>query len=46
LKAVLLHNGNTFLSIPLTHAIHKRECTWTFRFRCKKICNEEHRWIL
>jgi hypothetical protein len=27
LKAVLLHNGNTFLSIPLTHAIHKRECT-------------------
>jgi hypothetical protein len=25
LKAVLLHNGNTFPSIPLAHAIHVKE---------------------
>jgi hypothetical protein len=25
LKAVLLHNGNTFLSIPLVHAVHMKE---------------------
>jgi hypothetical protein len=41
LKAVLLHNGNKFPSVPLAHAVHMKE---TFSFCCKKIRCEEYRW--
>jgi DNA gyrase/topoisomerase IV subunit B len=36
LKAVLLHNGNKFHSIPMARAVHVKEMMRTFRFCCKK----------
>jgi hypothetical protein len=44
LKAVLLHNGNTFLSIPLVHAVHVKEMCENHQVLLQKIHNEEHRW--
>jgi len=35
-KAVLLHNGNKFPSIPLAHAIHMKEM-------CKKVKQSHYR---
>jgi len=32
LKAVLLHNGNKFLSIPLVHAVHVKETYENLQF--------------
>jgi len=36
LKAMFLHNGNKFPSIPWAHALHMKKCTRTFRFHCTK----------
>jgi hypothetical protein len=42
LKAVLLHNGNQFPSIPLAHAVHMKETYENLQGLLQKIRYEEH----
>jgi len=45
LKAVLLHNGKKFTSVPLVHAVHMREAYENFQVLLQRIRYEEHRGI-
>jgi hypothetical protein len=44
LKAVLLHNGNQFPSIPLAHAVHLKETCRNLQVLLQNIHTEEHQW--
>jgi hypothetical protein len=44
LKAVLLHSGNKYPSVPLAHAVHIKETYENFLVMLQKIGYEEHRW--
>ena len=44
LKAVLLHNGNTYASIPIAHSTKLKEEYETIKYVLKKIKYEEHNW--
>ena len=44
LKAVLLHNGNTFASIPLAHSIHMKESYENMEILLTKLKYHDHAW--
>ena len=44
LKAVLLHNGNKFPSVPLAHAANMKETYESMKLLLQKIKYEEHKW--
>ena len=44
LKAVLLHNGNRFRSIPVGHSVHLKESHETMKLLLKCLKFEEHQW--
>ena len=44
LKAVLLHNGNTFASIPLAHSIHMKESYENMEIWLSKWKYHDHAW--
>ena len=44
LKAVLLHNGNTFASIPLAHSIHMKESYENMEILFTKLKYHDHAW--
>jgi hypothetical protein len=46
LKAVLLHNGNKFASIPVSHSIHLKETYENLQTVLEKIKYQEHEWSL
>jgi hypothetical protein len=46
LKAVLLHNGNKFASIPVAHSIHLKETYANLQTVLEKIKYHEHEWYL
>ena len=43
LKALLVHNGNKFPSIPMAHAVHMTETYENLQGLLQKIRHEEHR---
>ena len=43
-KAVLLHNGNTFASIPLAHSIHMKESYENMEILLTKLKYHDHAW--
>jgi len=43
-KAVLLHNGNKHLSIPLANAVHMKETYASIQGLLGKKCYENHQW--
>ena len=46
LKAVLLHNGNTFPSLPLAHAVHMKEDYINVKTLLDKLKYSEYKWEL
>ena len=46
LKVVLLHNGNTFPSVPSAHAINTKECYESKNLLLGKIKHDEFKWKL
>jgi hypothetical protein len=46
LKAVSLHNGNKFASIPVAHSIHLKETYENLQTMLEKIKYHEHEWSL
>jgi len=46
LKAVLLHNGNKYSSIPVAHSVHLKKTYKTLQFFLKKIKYEDHQWTM
>ncbi|GBM97385.1 hypothetical protein AVEN_105096-1 [Araneus ventricosus] len=45
IKAVLLHNGNSFESLPLGHSVHLDENYKDLSMILEKINYQEHRWM-
>lgn len=46
LKAVLLHNGNTFASIPVGHSVHMKESYENLEIVLTKIDYSGHGWMI
>lgn len=46
LKAVLLHNGNKYASIPVGHSVHLKECYENLKLVLSKLCYSDHKWTL
>ncbi|GBN00048.1 hypothetical protein AVEN_192954-1 [Araneus ventricosus] len=46
LKTVLLHNGNSFASLPLGHSVHLEENYNDLSMILEKINYHEHRWMV
>lgn len=46
LKAVLLHNGNEYPSIPVAHATNMKECYDAMKLLLDKIDYELHKWFI
>lgn len=46
LKAVLLHNGNTYASVPVGHSVHLKETYDNFASLLDRICYNEHKWLI
>ncbi|GBM76331.1 hypothetical protein AVEN_222248-1 [Araneus ventricosus] len=46
LKAVLLHNGNSFASLPLGHSVHLEEIYNDLSMILEKINYKEYRWMV
>jgi hypothetical protein len=46
LKAVLLHNGNVFPSIPVAHSVQLKENYANVKFLLEKISYNQHQWVL
>ncbi|GBM60143.1 hypothetical protein AVEN_38474-1 [Araneus ventricosus] len=46
LKAVLLHNGNSFASLPLGHSVHLEENYNDLSMILEKINYQEHHWVI
>ena len=46
LKAVLLHNGNKYTSMPVGHSVHLKECYENFELVLNKLCYSDHKWTL
>ncbi|QQP39842.1 Uncharacterized protein FKW44_013692 [Caligus rogercresseyi] len=44
LKAVLLHNGNKYLSIPIPHSVHLKEGYENVKQLLRLVKYEEHDW--
>lgn len=46
LKAVLLHNGNKYASLPVAHSVHLKECYDNLKNVLTKINYEHHGWMV
>ena len=46
MKAVLLHNGNEYLSIPVAHATNMKECYDVIQLLFDKIDYKLHKWFI
>ena len=46
LKAVLLHNGNTYALLPVAHSVHLKECFENLEKLLTNIAYEQHGWML
>ena len=46
LKAVLLHNGNTYASVPVAHSVPLKECYENLEKLLTNIAYEQHGWML
>lgn len=46
LKAVLLHNGNTFASLPMGHSVHMEENYNDLAIILEKIKYQDHQWMV
>ena len=46
LKAVLLHNGNKYASLPVAHSVHLKECYENLDLVLSKIRYKDHDWII
>lgn len=46
LKAVLLHNGNKFASIPIGHSVHMKEDYNDLAIILEKIKYQDHQWMI
>jgi hypothetical protein len=44
LKAVLLHNGNKYPSVPLAHAVNVKESYESMKLLLEKIQYEKYKW--
>ena len=46
LKAILLHNGNTYPSVPLFHAVNMKETYESMKQILEAVSYEEHKWSI
>lgn len=46
LKAVLLHNGNRYASVPIAHSVHMKETYENLKIMLDNIMYSEHQWKL
>ena len=46
LKAVLLHNGNKYASMPVGHSVHLKECYENLDLVLNKLSYLDHKWTL
>lgn len=46
LKAVLLHNGNKYSSIPVAHSVHLKETYTNLELVLNKVKYEDHQWTV
>ena len=46
LKAVLLHNGNEYISIPVAHVTNMKECYDVMQLLLGKIDYKLHKWFI
>lgn len=46
LKAVLLHNGNIYASVPVGHSVHLKECYENLEFVLDKLVYSDHEWTI
>lgn len=46
LKAVLLHNGNLYVSVPIGHSVHLKECYENLELVLTKIGYSNHNWTV
>ncbi|GFX46375.1 uncharacterized protein TNCV_238371 [Trichonephila clavipes] len=46
LKAVLLHNGNRYASVPVGHSVHLKECYENLEFILNKLSYSDHKWTI
>ncbi|GFW25148.1 uncharacterized protein TNCV_2262061 [Trichonephila clavipes] len=46
LKAVLLHNGNRYASVPIGHSVHLKECYENLEFILNKLSYSDHKWTI
>ncbi|GFY26702.1 uncharacterized protein TNCV_2880301 [Trichonephila clavipes] len=45
-KAVLLHNGNRYVSVPVGHSVHLKECYENLEFILNKLSYSDHKWTI
>jgi hypothetical protein len=46
LKAVVLHNGNNYASLPIGHSVHLKECYENLQLVLTKIGYTAHDWMI
>ncbi|GFV35888.1 uncharacterized protein TNCV_2866471 [Trichonephila clavipes] len=46
LKAVLLHNGNRYASVPVGHSVHSKECYENLEFILNTLSYSDHKWTI
>ena len=46
LKAVLLHNGNKYASLPVGHSVYLKECYTNLDFILQKQSYADHKWAI
>ncbi|GBN01468.1 hypothetical protein AVEN_143119-1 [Araneus ventricosus] len=46
IKTIVLHNGNSFASLPLGHSVHLEENYNDMSLILEKIKYQEHRWMV
>ncbi|GFX88833.1 uncharacterized protein TNCV_2575401 [Trichonephila clavipes] len=46
LKAVLLHNGNRYASVPVGHLVHLKECYENLEFIHNKLSYSDRKWTI
>ncbi|GFS65865.1 uncharacterized protein TNCV_390901 [Trichonephila clavipes] len=46
LKAVFLHNGSRYASVPVGHSVHLKECYENLEFILNKLSYSDHKWTI
>ncbi|GFV47826.1 uncharacterized protein TNCV_4803151 [Trichonephila clavipes] len=46
LKAILLHNGNRYASVPVEHSVNLKECYENLEFIINKLSYSDHKWTI